>query len=63
MGKMMLLGFGGLIAVIAAFKVFGALFGLALGLTAFLLFRVFPLVLIGWLVVRIWRRLQARPVD
>lgn len=63
MGRMMLLGIGGAVAVIAALKIFGALFGLALGLTAFLLFRVLPLVLIGWLVVQVWRRLRARPVD
>lgn len=63
MGRMMLLGVGGIVAIIAAFKIVGALFGTVLAVAAFLLFRILPLVLIGWLLLKAWRYLTTRPVD
>jgi hypothetical protein len=63
MGRMMLLGVGGIVAVVAALKLFTLLFGTVLAIAAFLLFKVLPVVLIGWLVLKVWRHLMARPVD
>lgn len=45
----------GLIAIVAVsivLSIIGAVFGLALGLVGFLLFKVLPVVLIGYLLVR-----------
>lgn len=62
MGKMLLLGVGGIVAFIAVFKILFALLGAALGLVMFVLFKILPLVLIGWLVMKVWRSWRARPV-
>lgn len=63
MGKMMLLGIGGIIAIIAGLKIVGALLGTVFALIAFLLFKILPIVVIGWLTVRAWRYLTARMAD
>lgn len=60
MGKMMLLGIGGIVAILATLKIAGALLGAVLGIIAFLLFKALPIILIGWIVVRAWRYLTAR---
>jgi hypothetical protein len=61
MGRMMLLGIGGIVAIIAGLKIVGLLFGWMLTIAGLILFKVLPLVLIGWLLVRAWRYLTTRP--
>lgn len=46
-------GFVVLIVAGVALSVVGAVFGLAIGLAGFLLFKVAPIVLVGYLVVRL----------
>lgn len=46
-------GFVVLIVAGVALSVVGAVFGLAFGLAGFLLFKVAPIVLVGYLVVRL----------
>lgn len=46
-------GFVVLIVAGVALSVVGAVFGLAVGLAGFLLFKVAPIVLVGYLVVRL----------
>jgi hypothetical protein len=53
-------GFLALLAVGIALSVLGAAFALALGLASLLLFKVAPLLLIGWLVLKLLERWQAR---
>jgi hypothetical protein len=62
MGKMMLLGIGGIVAVIAALKIVGGLLGMVLGIAGFFLFKILPVIVVGWLVVRAWQYLKERPV-
>jgi hypothetical protein len=62
MGRLLFLGVGGIIAIAAAFKIFGVLFGALLALAAFMLFRVLPIVLLGWLVMKGWRYLKTASV-
>lgn len=59
MGLVALVGFAILLAVV------GAVFGLALSLVGFLLFKVAPLVLVGYLLVRFLspRRARLSPAD
>jgi len=61
MVRLVLLGVGGIVAIAAALKVFTVLIGMLLALAAFVLFRIVPLILIGWLVVRIWKRWTEKP--
>ena len=52
-------GFVGLIVLTVVLAVFGALFGIAfgmLGLVMALAFKVLPLLLVGWLVVKLVQR-------
>lgn len=62
MGRMLLLGAGGIIAAVVALRVLGFIFGAALGIAAFLLFRVLPIILLGWLVMKVWKAIRPRPV-
>lgn len=61
----LLVGFVVLVVAGVALSVIGAIFGLALGLAGFLLFKVAPIVLIGYLVVRLLspRRKRLSPED
>lgn len=63
MGRMMLFGIGGIIAVAAAFKIFFAIFGTVMAIAAFLIFRLLPIVLIGWLVLKAWRYWKMQPAE
>ncbi len=63
MGKMMLIGIGGIVAVLAALKIVGAILGTALAIAAFFLFKLLPIIVIGWLVMRVWRQVRARFAD
>lgn len=49
----LLVGFVALVVAGVALSVVGAVFGLAIGLAGFLLFKVAPIVLIGYIVVRL----------
>ncbi len=51
-----------MLAVIA-FRVATALLGVAMGLAFFLLFNVLPLVIIGWIVLKILRHLFGKRDD
>lgn len=61
----LLVGFVVLVVAGVALSVIGAIFGLALGLAGFLLFKIAPIVLIGYLVVRLLspRRKRLSPED
>jgi uncharacterized membrane protein YccC len=48
----LLIGVVALVAIVVVLAVVGAVFGLAMGLLGFLLFKVAPLILIGYLLVR-----------
>ena len=50
------LGILGLVAVSVVLGLVGAVFGLVFGLAGFLLFKVAPVVLIGWVVVKLIRK-------
>jgi hypothetical protein len=61
------LGILGIVAVSLVFALLGAAFSLAFGLVGFLLFKVAPVVLIGWVVVKLVgrsrRSRQISPAD
>lgn len=48
---------------IVALKVFFVAVGIAFGLAAFLIFKVLPVVLVGWLVVKAWRIWKEKPAS
>jgi hypothetical protein len=48
-----ILGILGLVAASVVLGLLGAAFGLVFGLAGFLLFKVAPVVLIGWVVVKL----------
>jgi hypothetical protein len=53
----------GLVALIAAgivLSVVGVVFSLTFGLASFLLFKVAPIVFVGWLVLKIFDRARGR---
>ncbi|MFC1660092.1 hypothetical protein ACFL3S_01325 [Gemmatimonadota bacterium] len=53
----------GLVTLIAAgivLSVLGAVFSLTLGLAAFLLFKVAPIMFVGWLVLKLLDRARGR---
>ena len=54
---------GGVLAVIGLItvKVLLGMFGFVAGLFGFLFFKVLPIVLIGWIVMRIVRAFRDRP--
>jgi uncharacterized membrane protein len=49
----LLVGFVAVLVIGVVLSVIGAVFGLAIGLAGFLLFKVAPLVLIGYVLVRL----------
>jgi hypothetical protein len=56
MGSLLTFLFVGLITLIVAgvvLSIVGTVFSLTLGLAAFLLFKVAPIVLVGWLVLKV----------
>lgn len=57
---LLVFGFVGLIALSVVLAVVGAVFGLAFGLVGFLLFKVAPVVLVGWLVLKLIGRSRGR---
>lgn len=42
------------------FSVIGAIFSISIGLVSFLLFRVAPLLLVGWVALRVIDKFRAR---
>jgi hypothetical protein len=50
------LGFVGLLVVGVVLAVIGVVFGLAVGVASFLLFKVAPILLIGWVVLKLVSR-------
>lgn len=57
---MLVLGFLGLVAFGVVLALVGTVFGLAFGLAGFLLFKVAPIVLIGWVVLKLIDRSRTR---
>lgn len=57
-GTMLMWGGVGIMALIAL-RMLLKLLGLVMGFAAFLLFTVLPLVLIGWLVLKLWQAFTA----
>ncbi len=56
MGKLVVYGIGGIVAIAVVFKVVLALLGSLFGLAWFALTKILPVVLLGWLVVWGWKR-------
>lgn len=52
-----------IVLAVIAFRVATALLGVAMGLAFFLLFNVLPLVIIGWIVLKILRHLFGKRDD
>lgn len=50
---LLIVGLVGLVAISVVLSIIGAVFGLALGLVGFLLFKVAPILLIGYVLVRL----------
>ena len=62
-GTLVTLFLAGLITVVligVVLSVVGAVFSLTFGLASFLLFRVAPVVLLGWVVLKIFDRRRSR---
>lgn len=57
---LLVFGFVGLVAVSVVLAVVGAVFGLAFGLAGFLLFKVAPILLVGWVVLKLVGRSRGR---
>ena len=49
----LIVGILAIVAISVVLSIVGAVFGLAMGLVGFLLFKVAPLVLIGYIIVRL----------
>jgi hypothetical protein len=56
----LIVGFIALIALSVMLTIVGLFFSLALGLAGFLLFKVAPILLIGWLIVKLVQRSRGR---
>lgn len=53
----------GLITLIVAgivLSIVGTIFSLTLGLAAFLLFKVAPILLVGWIVVKVFQKVRGK---
>ncbi|HEX7120081.1 MAG TPA: hypothetical protein VF212_14905 [Longimicrobiales bacterium] len=61
MGRLVLYGVGGILAIAVIFKILLAVLGPLVALTAYLAARLLPIVLVGWLVVWLWRRWSKQP--
>jgi hypothetical protein len=59
----LLVGLVALVVVGVVLSVVGAVFGLALGLAGFLLFKVAPIVLIGYVVLRLLGRGKRKQIS
>lgn len=60
MGRMLLLGLGGLVVAIVALKLVLAIAGAVFGIAWFLIWKILPLVFLGWLVMWLWRKWKER---
>ena len=45
-----------IVVAVIALGIVGAVFSLTIGLTSFLLFKVAPILLIGWIVVKVFEK-------
>jgi hypothetical protein len=63
MGRLVLYGVGGIVAVAVALKLLATILAMIFALGTFVLFKVIPLVLIGWLVMKVWRSWKERPAS
>jgi hypothetical protein len=60
MGRMLLLGLGGLVVAIVALKLVLAIAGAVFGIAWFLIWKILPLVFLGWLAMWLWRKWKER---
>ncbi len=58
--SLFLIGLVGLVAIGAVLAVLGALLGMAFGVAGFLLFKVAPVVFVGWVVLKVFERVRNR---
>lgn len=56
----LIVGFVALVAISVILALIGAVFSMALGLAGVLLFKVAPLLLLGWLVLKLVERATSR---
>ena len=62
-GTLLTLLAAGLVTIVVVglvLSVVGAIFSLTLGLASFLLFKVAPIVLVGWIVLKLFDRRKSR---
>lgn len=58
---LLVLGILGIVAISVVLALVGTVVGLTVGLAAFLLFKVAPVLLVGWVVLRLVERSRRRP--
>jgi len=61
MGRILLFSIGGIVAGVAAIKLLFGLLAIVAGMLWFVVAKLVPLILIGWLAVTVWRRWIVRP--
>lgn len=61
MGRLVLYGVGGIVVVATGLKLLMMLLGTVIAVAAFVLLRVVPLILLGWLVLWLWRQWRKEP--
>lgn len=54
------MGIVSIVAVWIVLSVVGSLLGLTLGIAGFLILKVAPVMLIGWVVLKLWARVRRR---
>lgn len=57
---LLLVGIAGLVAVSIIFAVLGVVLSVTFGIVGFLLFKVAPLLLVGWVVLKLINRSQSK---
>lgn len=50
---LLVLGFVGMIALVATIAVLGLVFSMVFGAVSFLLFKILPIVVVGWVVLKL----------
>ncbi len=61
MGRLVLYGVGGIVALAVALRLVLALLGTLLAITGYVLVKIVPLVLLGVFVLWLWRRWRRQP--
>lgn len=57
---LLVVGLVGIVAVSVIFAILGVILSITFGVVGFLLFKVAPLLLVGWIVLKLVNRAQSR---